>query len=175
MNDRCKEKREGGVCVCVCMSEREAKRDITLYISEKELVWNVFHSFLPVLRGGPMPALNQFPMFFFFNLYGFRESLLSMHTPFNHHPTILYTYPGAQLEQFHFCPETLNFFPLCLLERRNKMFDFPPRVLGSLPSQAHFQNKIMATVTPFVFLYRIQTQWPEQINSDIEQICLALH
>lgn len=32
MNDRCKEKREGGVCVCVCMSERGAERYYIAYL-----------------------------------------------------------------------------------------------------------------------------------------------
>lgn len=29
---RCKEKREGGVCVCACMSERETERYYTAYL-----------------------------------------------------------------------------------------------------------------------------------------------
>lgn len=50
-----------------------------------------FHSLLPVLRAGPVPALNHLPVCFKKknNFYRSRESLLSMHTPFNHHPTLL--------------------------------------------------------------------------------------
>lgn len=60
MNDRCKEKREGGVCVC--MSEQEAERYYIAYQLDGASLKYFFHLLLPVLRGGPDPVLNYFPM-----------------------------------------------------------------------------------------------------------------
>lgn len=67
MNDRCKEKREGGVCVCVCMSEREAERYYIAYLWEGESLkcFAVVCSQRPRWTCASLESLPHFIFYFF--------------------------------------------------------------------------------------------------------------